>query len=230
MSETQYQFSPAEPSLRERKKARTAQKLEEAALRLFLAQGFDGTTLEEVAEAADIHKQTLLRYFPTKEDLAFARRRRIYEGFAESLGDRTTSVIEHWRQAMLESATEGLKRGDLLRWYAFVDSDQRLAGHNLLISMKYQALLVDALSAEAGVDPRTDYFSRLVAAMLVRGVLDVFRATMDAQDEKNLLRNINATVDMAASLRREDFASRAAADPASGRPAPARRASTRGRG
>jgi len=58
--------------LRERKKARTRESLRAHALRLFEAQGYESTTLEQVAAAADVSPRTLYRYFPAKEDLLLA--------------------------------------------------------------------------------------------------------------------------------------------------------------
>jgi AcrR family transcriptional regulator len=58
--------------LRERKKAKTRAAIREHAMRLFEEQGYAATTVDQIAEAADVSQSTFFRYFPTKEETVLA--------------------------------------------------------------------------------------------------------------------------------------------------------------
>lgn len=57
------------PGLRERKKAKTRAAIQAAALELFKRHGYDSTTVDQIAERAEVSQSTFFRYFPTKEDV-----------------------------------------------------------------------------------------------------------------------------------------------------------------
>ena len=58
-------------SLRERKKMKTKMLLKLNALQLFLANGYNETTVEQIAAATEVSPSTFFRYFTTKEDILF---------------------------------------------------------------------------------------------------------------------------------------------------------------
>ncbi|MFJ3620348.1 TetR/AcrR family transcriptional regulator [Streptomyces iakyrus] len=64
--------SPADrpqPGLRERKKIKTRGAIRSATYALVAERGYDATTVEQIAERAEVSPSTVFRYFPTKEDI-----------------------------------------------------------------------------------------------------------------------------------------------------------------
>jgi len=74
--------APGKEGLRERKRRKTLHRIAETGLNLFAAQGYDATTLEEIAETSGISPRTFFYYFKTKDEIL-----RYWQdtGFAESI-------------------------------------------------------------------------------------------------------------------------------------------------
>lgn len=84
--------SPKPRGLRERKRRETSERIVEEGLKLFVKHGYEGTTLEAIAQAAGISRRTFFYYFKSKEDVLLAAHD---GGFREALGP-----------AMLEESAE----------------------------------------------------------------------------------------------------------------------------
>jgi AcrR family transcriptional regulator len=63
--------------LRESKKRRTREAIAQAAADLFRERGFAAVTVDDIARAADVSRQTVFNYFPTKEQMLFDREEEI---------------------------------------------------------------------------------------------------------------------------------------------------------
>ncbi|QLE76173.1 TetR family transcriptional regulator [Streptomyces rectiverticillatus] len=74
--------------LRESKKQETRQLISDHATRLFLAQGFEETTIAEIAAAARVAKKTVTNYFPRKEDMALDHHEEFAASLARAVADR----------------------------------------------------------------------------------------------------------------------------------------------
>ncbi|WP_108127065.1 TetR/AcrR family transcriptional regulator [Saccharospirillum mangrovi] len=74
--------SAAPESARERKRRETRRRIAETGLKLFIVNGYDGTTLDAIAEAAGISRRTFFYYFKSKEEVLLAWQG---SGFEEAL-------------------------------------------------------------------------------------------------------------------------------------------------
>src|ERR671927_90907 len=92
--------------LRERHRKRTAADLEEAALRLFSAKGFDAVTIDDIAAAADVSRRTFFRYFASKEDVILSDPPRRLDELQVALDRRPADepAMTALRQAILSLA------------------------------------------------------------------------------------------------------------------------------
>lgn len=78
----------APTGLREIKKQETRQLISDQATRLFIAQGFEQTTIAEIADAARVAKKTVTNYFTRKEDLALDHQDAFVASLAEAVASR----------------------------------------------------------------------------------------------------------------------------------------------
>lgn len=89
-----------------RRARQTRTEIAAAAVALFAEQGFDATTVSDVAEAAGVSRRTVYRYFETKEDLVFEAPRTWLEVLDQTLATRRAgeSTRDTFRRAILDVA------------------------------------------------------------------------------------------------------------------------------
>ncbi len=159
-----------EAGLRARKMARTRGQIAEAALTAFARRGYEATTLDEIAEAAEVHKRTLLRYFPTKAHLVLYGHYAALEAFRATLVRRgPTPVIDVWQAHVTSHARSISRRGPLANTRKLAATEPAVRQAYMEIQHDYQSLIAQALADEWGVDPSTDVRSKVAAAALAAG-------------------------------------------------------------
>ena len=165
----------AEPEalgLRERKKIRTRALIREQAMRLFIEQGYAETTVEQIAEAAEVSPSTLFRYFPSKERLMLVDDLDplILTAFAEQPAE--LAVLPAFRQAIASvfgrlSASER-EQEELRQRLIYSVPELRAALMDELI--RTIGLLSQAVADRLGCD-RDEFEVRVFAGALVGAVL-----------------------------------------------------------
>src|SRR5579859_7958407 len=172
--------APGLPGLRERKKARTRASLREHALRLFREQGYQATTVEQIAAAAEVSPSTFFRYFPTKEDLVLQDDFDIIaiEKFEAQPADihPVAALRAAVREALADASPEQLAEfRELNRLTVSVPELRSRALDSFVDSV---AMIADVVAKRAGRDP-TDFAIRTLAGAVVGVGLSVMMTAMD---------------------------------------------------
>lgn len=138
------------------------------ALRLFDSRGYAETTIDQIAQAADISPRTFFRYFPTKEDVVLWDE---YDALiGELLAQRpVTEPIGDALRAVTRSALEGLYRHDPARLLArnrLMFSEPALRARFLEFAREGIEQLGTALAASRGL-AADDLVLQVTAAALI---------------------------------------------------------------
>jgi AcrR family transcriptional regulator len=116
-------MSTTKASLRERTRHAVRSEIASAAMDLFLAQTFEGTTVEEIAQAAGISRRSYFRYFASKEEA-------LREGLVSIGGLIAETLLDRPEQ---ESAWLALRRAfDVITHQADSDPRAEALGHLML--------------------------------------------------------------------------------------------------
>ncbi|MGA4837756.1 TetR/AcrR family transcriptional regulator [Streptomyces sp. G45] len=184
--------APKAPGLRERKKARTKAAIQREAVRLFREQGYAATTVEQVAEAAEVAPSTVFRYFATKQDLVFTQE---YElPFATLLQAQAPDLtpVQAERRAigsMLADLSDEELALQRERWL-LITSEPELWGAGLAGITRSMRVMAEQVAKRAGLDPEAPpvrAYTGAVFGVLLQVSLDWasspdmdFAATLDA--------------------------------------------------
>ncbi|WP_431681946.1 TetR/AcrR family transcriptional regulator [Kitasatospora sp. KL5] len=150
------------PGLRTIKKERTRQAIADTAIGLFLAHGFDGVSVLEIAAAAEVSKPTLFRYFPSKEELVLHR---IADHLGESgrvvaargSGQTPLDALEHHlldRLAARDPATGLCAEPQVLAFHRLVYGTPSLSSHLFDWIARDTELLAEALGGPGELTAR----------------------------------------------------------------------------
>ena len=167
--------SVAKPGLRERKKQKTREAIQREAMRLFQENGYEETTIEQIAAAVEISPSTFFNYFPSKEDVV------LYDAYDpmivtmlatrpsdEPLGQAIRSVLTAIGTAMEKDRDVVYARSRLV----VEVPDLRARGWEEM--EKAQAFLATMVAARTGRDPE-DFEIRVVMMSLVAAMMEATR-------------------------------------------------------
>lgn len=198
--------------LRESKKERTREQLLEAALGLIARQGFEQTTIQQIADAVQVSSRTFLRYFPTKEDVVVAWVDDEFGVLLQSLADWPAEVVPY-------AAMAGAMRAALVSYEArhdfFLMIEKVIAASPTMRARKVEraSMLVTELSViladRMEMDADGDLLPGLIAGAVMCASGSAIRAWLAADGQKDLVQLYdnaieNITVKSACQPRRSE--------------------------
>jgi AcrR family transcriptional regulator len=141
----------SEISLRERKKAKTRSRIVEEALRLFAANGYQQTTIAQIAEASEVSPRTVSTYFPAKEDLVFDISAGTKERLISAIRERpenedTMSALRKWlldERKLLEDEQDLHTCQRLV-----IDREEVLLAHEQAMMREFEHILASGLAVD----------------------------------------------------------------------------------
>jgi len=180
--------------LRERKKERTRTAIHDAAMRLFEERGYAGTTIADIADAADVSRATFFSYYASKDDVVFGDAPRAAEALAALLdelpeGMSALDAVREWLRTLAGWLDD--ERLPLQRRLAV--ETPSVAARRAQIRAEFEDLIAAALAPEIEAE-EPELVARMVAASLI-GALGTAEQTAAARTEATRQALSSAEVD-----------------------------------
>jgi AcrR family transcriptional regulator len=187
--------------LRERKKARTRAAIREHALRLFRENGYQRTTVEQIAAAAEVSPSTFFRYFPTKEDLVLQ-------------DDMDTRMIEAFeRQPPGLSPVAAVRAGVREAFSSYTEAELETVRETTTLTMTVPevraramdelsrtiAVIADALAKRSG-RPADDLAVRTMAGAIVGVIMSITMPWEGWSSDRQAIEDMFGRIDQGLAL------------------------------
>jgi AcrR family transcriptional regulator len=160
------------PGLRERKRRQTRERLTRVAMALFLDRGFEATTLDDIAAAANISRRSFFHYFASKEDVVFAWQEESTAALVGAVAARPAaeSTLAAAENAILAMVGQ-LEPGEALAMARLKRDNPALQARDQVKYEKLERALAEALAKRAG--HKTEKLAPRLVAMIATGAMRV---------------------------------------------------------
>ena len=160
------------PGLRERKRQQTRERLSRAAMALFLERGFEATTLDDIAAAADISRRSFFHYFESKEDVVFAWQEESTAALIAAVAGRpaSESMLAAAENAISAMARQ-LEPGEAMAMAQLKRDNPALQARDQVKYEKLERALAEALGKRAG--HKTEKLAARLVAMIATGAMRI---------------------------------------------------------
>jgi AcrR family transcriptional regulator len=163
--------------LRERKKQRTRHTIVDTATRLFVEQGYQQTTLVQIAEEADVAPSTFFNYFPTKVDIVFCLFDSVIDSAQRRIAERpddepAIEAVAAWLTEELPSVEQPYAEA-ARRIPTIIASAPELVAEERLRLARLEDVLAVGFARDLG-ESADGMRPRVLAAIALRGMLEAW--------------------------------------------------------
>jgi AcrR family transcriptional regulator len=170
----------------ERRKRRTRQAIQAAALELFAERGYGDTTINDIAERADVAPRTVTVHFPAKGELLFDADPFTLDSLSESLATRpphesALEALRGWMAATMTAAETAGTELDGRFWELralrarIITTEPELRGRARASYFPFERVLAEAIGRDLG-QPANSLIPRLAALSAVAGLRELYES------------------------------------------------------
>ena len=164
--------SPDGPGLRQRKLQATRERLTRGAMALFLERGFEATTIDDIATAADVSRRSFFHYFASKEDVVAAWQEGaasalVAEVVARPAGETMLTAAEN----AIAAAVRRIDPAEAAAMSRLKRDNPALQARDQLKYEKLERALAEGLSQRAKT--KSDRLKARLVAMIATGAMRV---------------------------------------------------------
>ncbi|GAA2161793.1 TetR family transcriptional regulator [Actinomadura napierensis] len=198
--------------LRERKKQKTRLALIDAALELFLEQGYEATTIDEIVAAVEVSQRTFFRYFATKEDVVTSFPAEHDHVLAEALAERPegerpfTALFESLRVVLRTIAGSDPADSERFRRVRqVIEATPSLISAQMARYKAAESDLAAVIARREGVDPVNDLRPQIVVAFYSSATRIAFEdcARQDIWDPETVAARVEEAVALVSRTMRD---------------------------
>src|SRR5262245_2897263 len=163
--------------LRERKKRRTRVAILDSAIHLFWLQGYEATTITQIAETVEVAPSTVFKYFPSKVEMVFSMLDAIIASARVSLLERPEGVsaadaVISWIENDV-AAVEAPYTGTMREIPTIVASSTELQDEQRLRIARIEDIFAEAFADDTNAEPDS-VEARVMATIALRGMTEIW--------------------------------------------------------
>lgn len=176
-------------SLAERKRQLVRDELAEAAVKVLAFQGFEETTVDQIAAAVGVSRRTFFRYFQSKEDvivhmLAGVGTQLCAELHARPADEPPAEALRHALSPFIQTSVDHPAK--TLHVSRLILETPALLARFLERQTQWQADIAEVLAERSGLDPRADLRPSLAAGVALTALQTTLRRWTDSDGRESL--------------------------------------------